>query len=84
MLYRHLMGLFQSESAAHERIIQRRPIDEHNIQGLNEEYEDRTLIYNIQREQVFLFQRYAPEYLEDLRTQHGISATSIWRRNGHS
>ena len=55
MMYRHLIGLFQAESDARGRIVQRGPIDEYNFQALNDRYEDRNLIYSAQHEQVFCF-----------------------------
>lgn len=81
-LYQHLSGLFSRESQAHERIIRRGPIDPTDLYLVSVFLEDQNIIRECHREQVFLFQRYSPEYLSDLRILHGISNTNIWHRNG--
>ena len=60
IIYRHLVTLFQTESEARFRVINRGPIDENDFRQLNEHYEDLSTIYNAQLEQVFVFQWYAP------------------------
>ena len=82
-MYQHLMSLFQRGSEAHQRISERGSFDINDYLCLNAYYDDRTAIYNAQLEQVFIFHRYAPAYLNDLRLLNGISEFAIWHRNGH-